>query len=111
MRSVPDLSGKSDGNRVQEEESGRLYPWAVKPEPVQEQEKSGLNHSEFEIEMKSDCIDFCYILCYYFNDDRLLVLEHCKRGWRRRDESKVIGADMGKTDRHYKKDAQDWRRR
>lgn len=62
-----------------------------------------MNHSEFEIEMQSDCIDFCHILCYYFNDDRLLVLEHCKRGWRRRDESKVIGADMGKTDRHYKK--------
>lgn len=104
-----------EGTRVRPDDGAqffRVYPLrkseAVR---VQEQEKSGLNHSEFEIEMKSDCIDFCYILCYYFNDDRLLVLEHCKRGWRRRDESKVIGADMGKTDRHYKKDAQDWRRR
>ena len=35
-RSVPDLSGKSGGNRVQEKENGNLYPWAVKPEPVKE---------------------------------------------------------------------------
>lgn len=27
---------KSEAVRVQEEESGRLYPWAVKPEPVKE---------------------------------------------------------------------------
>ena len=25
-QSVPDLSGKSDGNRVQEKENGNLYP-------------------------------------------------------------------------------------
>ena len=85
---------------------------------VQKQGKSGLRNIEFEIEMQSDCIDFCHILCYYFNDDRLLVLEHCKRVWRRIDpikmcgsEGKAINANIGKTDRHYKKDAQDWRRR
>ena len=31
-RSVPDLSGKSDGNRVQEKENGNLYPCKVKNE-------------------------------------------------------------------------------